>query len=212
MSILAHFVAILVGGSASVDHCKEYSDLERISRTLYNYRDSLSEFGRKKQGACRHDGKDSSCTAKLRWLKIEIYKVGDSMKVVDDSLQRIHDQCDSLIMKNADSVTQDLKWDVENMWKVQPIEDGGVSSVSSINSAVRVVNLMKKEIGRISIDSFEICIGYRKREKYKYPMPFWPIHGRVRAYRFDTGRMGYQFDVSYGENGVVTDIKKRWIY
>lgn len=213
MDIFSVFVVLLSGSEVTASNrCIEYANLDKVAHGMSYLRDSLSAVGRNKKRTCREGDGNLACKKELARLREEIYKASDSVITVKGTQLRIHDQCDSLIMNNADSVSADLNADIANMWKVQPNEAGGVSSVSSINSAVRVINLLKRDVGRITVDSFERSIGFHKREGYRYNFPFWPIQGLVRAYRFDTGHMGYQFDVSYGENGLVTEVKKRWIY
>jgi hypothetical protein len=85
-----------------------------------------------------------------------------------------------------------------------------VSPVSAINAASRVFATVELE-GK-TFEEVKDIIRFNPRPKYGYNSPFWPAEKGMKVFRFDCGSFGWQFNLSFDEQGGVTAVKRKWIH
>lgn len=106
----------------------------------------------------------------------------------------------------------DLDRDRQKMWRIVPIDSGlKVSPVSAINAASRVFATINFE-GRSTNEIRELIGFSSSNPKSSYTHPFFPIEAGTTVYRFDCGYYGWQFNLKYDSNGVVTCVERLWIH
>lgn len=206
---------LIVNAAVSADYCAEYAMISSKLSLLSYRRDSVMEIGRKEKVLCAqviNRDEKAKCSIILDTLRANIRRSQDSISRYRVQMISVHDSCDTLLSDDTNAVSINPQQDIENMWKVKSGKDGGVSSVSSINSAVRVFNTVSRSAIGVRLDSLDSLIGKRPRPGYKYGASFWPVNGSVSVYRFDTGVFGCQFDVSFDECKRVLEIRRRWIH
>jgi hypothetical protein len=103
--------------------------------------------------------------------------------------------------------SSNLDRDLALMWETKRRDTDQVSTYRAINAASRVFNSVTLE-GK-SVDEVVSILGDpRSSSKSVYNFPFYPPPEDCLVYRFDDGAGGWQFNVIFNSDRIVTGIER----
>lgn len=120
---------------------------------------------------------------------------------------------------DASEKSSDVAGDIRLMWETKKL--GGTPDPShgpnprsstdrAINAASRVFNTV--ELAGKTREEVVALLGDPKTASDSiYNFPFYPAPEKALVYRFDSGAYGWQFNVIFGDDGKVREVKCDWI-
>lgn len=107
--------------------------------------------------------------------------------------------------------SKDLKNDLGLMWETKLLKEGRASTDRAIEAANRVFNTVDL-VGANFTEVRDILGDHRTSNDSMYNFSFFEPLPLSWVYRFDTGNYGWQFDVVFGNDGCVSEVRRQWIH
>tara|TARA_R110002072_G_C7650176_1_gene508635 strand:+ start:98 stop:538 length:441 start_codon:yes stop_codon:yes gene_type:complete len=116
---------------------------------------------------------------------------------------------------DAEAVSANLDADLRLMWQTAPLRSGAgeASTLAAIMAASRVFNTVSL-VGKTGTDVKALLGSSVESSRSVYRgQPFQPLTARGMVYRFDSGTLGWQFNVyCEDDDSPVSEVERHWIH